>query len=74
MSRTKRGKRHRGKAVEWRDGEVQNPSKDKNSKKEFVFKGDGWATKAKGGPGNKSGWKQPIPKWLRKMYLEKEIK
>lgn len=50
----------------FKDGEIQNLQKDKKPKKMFVWRGDGWATKARGGPGNKAGWRVWMPKWLYK--------
>ena len=52
----------------------ENPQKDKNPKKSFVYRGEGWTTKARGGSGNKRGWKNWIPKWLFKKYKSEPIK
>jgi len=44
-------------------------SKKKEDRKSFVWRGEGWATKAQGGPGNKRKWaRKLIPKWLYKKY------
>lgn len=58
---------------EFNDGELTNLSKDKNPKKSFVYRGDGIYTKAQGGPGNKRGWKNWMPKWLYKKLNGKEL-
>lgn len=52
--------------LEVNDGDITNQSKDKNPRKSFVYRGDGWATKAQGGPGNKRAWKSYMPKWYYK--------
>lgn len=49
--------------------------KDNGDRKSFVFRGDGWATKARGGVGNKRGWGgfsswKNLPKWLYNKYKE----
>lgn len=75
MSRTIRG---RGR-FNIRDGDLQSITKDKKPRKRFVFRGDGWATKARGGIGNKAGWGgfpsnwRCLPKWLYKKYKEKQL-
>lgn len=62
MSRTIRGRgRYNAK-----DGDLQSLSKDKKPKKRFMWRGEGWSCKARGGVGNKRGWKTYIPKWLYK--------
>jgi hypothetical protein len=33
----------------------RNPQNDKKPKKMFMWRGDGWSLKARGGPGNKAG-------------------
>lgn len=38
------------------------PNKFKDDRKRFCFRDESWATKAKGGPGYKGGWKQPFGK------------
>ncbi len=67
MSRTLRN--YRGDTFP--DGDVQNYDKDKKPKKRFMYRGDGWSSKARGGVGNKVAWKSFIPKWLFKK-LKKE--
>ena len=32
------------------------PKQKTSDRKSFVYRGDGWYTKSKGGPGNKQGW------------------
>jgi len=51
----------------------QNPQKDKNPRKSFVYNGENCYTKSNGGPGNKRGWRNFIPKWLYKKYKEKVL-
>lgn len=60
MSRTKRKD---GRGNLYNDGQIENRFKEVSPKKSFVDRGDGWATKSRGGPGNKRGWKPPMPKW-----------
>jgi hypothetical protein len=67
MSRTIRG---RGR-YNTPDGELQSLTKDKKPRKRFMYRRDGWSSKARGGPGNKAGWKSIIPKWLLQKYKEK---
>ncbi len=67
MSRTIRG---RGR-YDTPDGKLQSLNKDKKPRKQFMWRGEGWSSKARGGVGNKSGWKMPIPKWLLQKYKEK---
>ena len=56
-----------------RDGELINLSKDKKPKKSFMFRGDGWSSKARGGVGNKAGWKVRMPKWLYKKLKKENV-
>ena len=51
----------------------ENPQKDKKPRKRFMYRGDGWSSKARGGIGNKAGWKAYIPKWKYKQ-LKEELK
>ena len=53
------------------DGEAVNVSKDKKPRKRFMLSGDGYTCKARGGVGNKRGWKSGIPKWIYKILKEK---
>jgi hypothetical protein len=34
----------------------RHATKKKRDRKQFVYRGDGWATKARGGPGNKAAY------------------
>lgn len=68
MSHTKR----RYKDIEYND----KSTKKKSDRKRFVFQGEGWTTKARGGVGNKRAWGgksnlRGLPKWLYKKYKEK---
>lgn len=54
-----------------KDGDLQSLTKDKNLRKRFMWRGEGWSCKAQGGVGNKRGWKVYIPLWLVKK-LKKE--
>jgi len=50
----------------------RHKTKAKRDKKRFVWQGEGWSTKAQGGPGNKRAWGSRngmsvgLPKWLWK--------
>lgn len=46
----------------------RNPQNDKNPRKRFMWRGDGWSSKARGGVGNKAGWNAWMPKWLYRKY------
>lgn len=61
MGKTKRG---------WWNGPDKSDKNDKE-RKHFVYIGEGYTTKAQGGPGNKRAWKQPMPKWKYKQIKEK---
>lgn len=67
MSRTIRGKGR----FDVKDGDLINLSKDKKPRKSFMYRGDGWSSKARGGVGNKAGWKGWMPKWFFKKLKEK---
>jgi hypothetical protein len=48
--------------------------KNKDDRKKFCYRGESWATKAKGGDGNKRAWLDKFfTKYRRKRIIEKEM-
>jgi len=69
-----------GKTIRYYKGEAHRDKSEKKGqdRKQFVYRDEGYTTKAQGGPGNKRAWGgsagvKVIPKFLYQRYKEKDL-